>query len=137
MTKRVFSFIVIAAALAIFMPQNITASAGDLNCRVPFSFVVNGKTLPAGTYAIDAHSGTVIVRGFQHPAIIMGIGASRPASRSGMGSVVFLRTGDRYELIEVWNADGSGREFQRKPWTKEEKARLAATPSERIVISAM
>jgi len=135
MAKRMLSLIVAAAALAVFTPLYITASAAEMNCRVPFSFIVNGKTLPAGAYVIDTSGGAMLVRGAQSSAYVMATAALKPAARSGRGSVVFLKTGDRYHLIEVWGGDGRGREVHLSPRQQEERIRAAAT-TERIVIVA-
>ena len=135
MAKRMRSLIVAAAALAVIAPLYITASAAELNCRVPFSFIVNGKTLPAGAYTIDTSGGAMLVRGAQTSAYVSANAALRPAARSGRGSVVFLKTGDRYHLIEVWGGDGRGREVQLSTRQQEER-RAASTSAERIVIAA-
>jgi len=136
MAKRMLSLIVAAAALAVFTPLYITASAAEMNCRVPFSFIVNGKTLPAGAYTIDTSSGAMLVKGAQASAYVMTAAALRPAARSGRGSVVFLKTGSRYHLIEVWGGDGRGREVHLSPRQQEERASAANSPAERIVILA-
>lgn len=133
MTKRIRSLIVAAAALAVFTPLYITASASEMNCRVPFSFIVNGATLPAGAYSLSTANGAVYVRGSERSAFVMSTPALKTPDRSGRGTVVFLKTGDRYHLIEVWSGDGRGREVRLSRGQAEERAR-AAGAAERIVI---
>src|SRR3954467_6809215 len=135
MPKRVLSLIVAVAALAVFTPLYITASAEELKCRVPFSFIVNGRTLPAGSYAIVGNNGALLVRGAHASAFVMGTASSKPANRSGLGSLVFLKSGSRYQLIEVWQGDGRGHQVL-SPRQVEERTRAANAPAERIVITA-
>jgi len=133
--KIIRSLILAAAALAVFVPLSITASAAELNCRVPFSFVVNGATLPAGAYTISTTNGALLVRGAQKSAFAMSNPAVKEADRSGHGSVVFLKTGDTYHLIEIWSSDGNGREVRLSPREAEERARATAK-GERIIVAA-
>lgn len=137
MTKRLLSFIVAAAIVFVVAPLYVPASAAEVNCRIPFSFTVNGKTLPAGTYTIGNSNGALLVQGKQNGAFVLSTGTSRAADRSGHGSVVFSRSGARYELIEVWNSDGSGREVRPSSRSKEERSHVEAAAAERIVIHAM
>jgi len=136
MTKRLLSCIAAAAVVFVVGPLDVTTSAAGMNCRVPFSFIVNGKTLPAGTYNIDNNNGVLTLKGAQDAAIVLSTGTSRAADRSGRGSVVFFRSGSRYDLIEIWDADGSGREVRRSHRPKEER-RAGAPAPERIVIPVM
>jgi hypothetical protein len=108
-----------------------------MNCRIPFTFMVNGKALPAGSYLVANNNGILLVQGGKDAAVVLSNGTSRPADRSGHGSVVFLKTGDRYDLIEVWSPDGSGREVRLSRKQVELRRDAATAPAERIVIHAM
>ena len=137
MAKRMLSLIVAAAALALFTPLYITASAAEVNCHVPFSFVVNGTTLPAGDYSIASNGGTLLLRGLRKSAFVITVLADSRADQVGRAKTVFLRTGDRYTLIEVWTGDGLGRAIPGARRNVEEHARAANTPVEQIVILGM
>ncbi len=137
MTKRLLRCLVSAAVLFVIAPLYVTASAAEMNCRIPFSFVVSGKRLPPGTYTIGNNNGVLMLQSGPHGAVVLSTGTSRAADRSGHGSVVFSRSGSRYDLIEIWNSDGSGREVRPSPRPKEERARADAAAVERIVIPAM
>jgi hypothetical protein len=135
--NRMRSLILAAAALAVFTPLYITASAAEVKCHVPFSFVVNGATLPAGDYSISgSYGGALLLRGFRKSALVMTVLEDRRTDRLGLAKAVFLRTGDRYTLIEVWTTDGLGRSIPNARKDVEARAHAANTPVEQIVILA-
>jgi hypothetical protein len=137
MTKRLLSFIAAAAVLFVAAPLYVPASAAEMSCRIPFSFIVNGKTLPAGTYTIGNSNGVLLLNGRKDGVFVLSTGTSRAADRSGHGSVVFSKSGSRYDLIEIWSSDGDGREVRPSSLPKEERSRVGAAAAERIVIRAM
>ncbi|HEY1302871.1 MAG TPA: hypothetical protein VGF24_04945 [Vicinamibacterales bacterium] len=137
MAKRTLSLIVAAAALALFTPLYITASAAQVNCHVPFSFDVNGTTLPAGDYSIASTGGTLLLRGLRKSAFVMTVLADSRPDQVGRAKTVFLRTGDQYTLIEVWTSDGLGRAIPGTRKHVEERAHAANMPVEQIVIAGM
>jgi len=133
MAKRMLSLVVGAAILAAVIPLSITVSAAEMTCRVPFSFVVDGKTLPAGRYAINTNGNVVLLTGVQKGAIVMTTPADR-ISDHGRGKLVFLRIGDRYDLVEIWTSDDLKREVPKVRKQVEERARAANRSVERIVV---
>ena len=138
MAKRMLSLIVAAAALALFTPLYIPASAAQINCHVPFSFDVNGTTLPAGDYSIATNgNGTVLLRGLRKSAFVTTVLADSRPDQVGRAKTVFLRTGDRYTLSEVWTDDGLARAIPGARKHVEERARAANLPVEQIVIPSM
>jgi hypothetical protein len=85
----------------------VTVSAGDIRANVPFSFTVNKKVLPPGTYNVTsgtAHS--LLIRGYGSAAVAMGQHAESATSTSP--KLVFHRYGDEYILREVWMGRASG-----------------------------
>ena len=138
MTKRTLSLAVGTAILAAFTPLSVTTSAAEVTCRIPFSFVANGATLPAGQYSISSNGngGALLLRGMQKSAVVMTSLSDRRDREIGRAKVVFLKTGDQYTLIEVWTADGLGREIRGARKHVEERARTANAAVERIVILA-
>jgi hypothetical protein len=133
MTKRILSIVAVAAILA-FAPLSVTTSAAEVTCRIPFSFNVYGKALPPGPYTISTRDSVVFVKGLAKTAIVLSNNAIAP-DRSTGAKLVFLKTGDRYDLSEVWSGDGTGREVI-MPRKHLEALRAAGTPPERIVIAA-
>ena len=135
MAKRMFSLIVGAIALVAVAPFSVTASAEEMTCRVPFGFSVNGKTLPAGHYTVAKNNGVLKIKDDRDGAFVLGIPAGRRTDQSSGGSLVFLKTGTRYELSEIWGPGGDGRLVQPSRRQREERARATDdTPVERIVI---
>jgi hypothetical protein len=137
MAKRMLSLIVAAAALALFTPLYITASAAQITCHVPFSFVVNGTTLPPGDYSIATNGPTVLLRGLRKSAFVSTVLADSRRDQVGRAKTVFLRTGERYTLIEVWTDDGLGRAVPGARKHVEDHARAANVPIEQIVVLGM
>jgi len=130
-----FSLIVGAIALVALAPFSVTASAEEMTCRVPFSFNVNGRTLPAGHYNVANNNGMLMVRGERDGAILLGIPAERRIDKSSGGSLVFLKTGTHYDLSEIWSPGGDRRILRPSRRHLEERARATDdTPVERIVI---
>src|SRR6202008_2214501 len=81
-------------------------AAADIRANVPFSFTVNKKVLPPGTYNVSssaAHS--LVIRGFGAGAIILG--QHPESSNSPSPKLVFHRYGDEYLLREVWMSGAS------------------------------
>ena len=135
MAKRMFSFIVGAIALVALAPFSVTTSAQDMTCRVPFGFSVNGKTLPAGQYHVANNNGMFMIRSERDGAIVVGIPADRRFDEPSRPRLVFLRTGSRYDLSEIWSPGGDGRMIRASRRQMEERARASDdTPVERIVI---
>ena len=106
-----------------------------MTCRVPFGFIVNGKALPAGRYNVATNNGMLTVQGERDGAMVLGIPAGRRQEKAGVASLVFLKTGSRYELSEIWSLGGDGRILRPSRRQLEERARAADdTPVERIVV---
>lgn len=104
-------------ALALVALTAGTASAGDvLEAKIPFPFVVNGKSFPAGQYTIErAGMGSEPVflirseRGDSHSAFV----AARPTDRhttvpSDMPALQFKKHDNQYQLSAVWAAPDQG-----------------------------
>jgi hypothetical protein len=74
---------------------------GDMVVDVPFAFLVNGQTLPAGRYVVVA-AGDYHIRISTPRAglYVLTQGASRTDSASS--KLVFHRYGDTYFLSAVW-----------------------------------
>jgi hypothetical protein len=134
MTKRILSIVAVAAALALFTPLSVTTSASEMNFRIPFSFIVNGKTLPPGHYSFATRDAVLVVRGLRGGSIVLTNNAGK-VSETGTVKAVFLKTGDRYDLSEIWAGDGNGRAIALSRKHLEDRARAANTTVERIVIA--
>jgi hypothetical protein len=85
---------------------------GDMVVDVPFAFVVNGQTLPAGHYVVAAGDDHIRISTPRAGLYVLTHGASRTDSSGS--KLVFHRYGDTYFLSAVWVAGHrSGRELAR------------------------
>jgi hypothetical protein len=105
--------LVMASVMALtgIASTRVAQAQEPLVIRIPFDFVVGGKTLPAGEYSVNTSGPerTLLLIDRQDPSasIFMGsnaIVASEPKSES---KLVFNRYGDRYFLSQVWTAGNS------------------------------
>ena len=131
---------VMATMIAVSAVSVRPASAAALECRIPFAFVVDAKTLPAGTYRVDvsAAQGLLEVRDLSHGAFALGIALDD--RRTPETKLVFHRYGDQYVLREVWTGGGAGRELHEPRRERELMEAAAGKPSaqmERIELPAL
>jgi len=102
-----------------------------IKAQVPFSFVANGKTMPAGECTIqitvNGRTALSISSGQQHAfALPM---ANESSNRSKKTALVFHQYGDRYFLAGIKRADTIGYEF---PASKLETELRAANVPEQV-----
>src|SRR5262245_10891648 len=102
---------------AILLCVGGTAQAGTdplVKADVPFAFVVNGRTMPAGKYRIerDELSSTLLIRGDQKnnhaAAIVLSIrdGGHDPAGSKPV--LTFNHVENTYQLTGVWDSQDDG-----------------------------
>lgn len=95
--------------LALMMVGESLAQTIRMKADVPFEFIVNGSTLPAGEYTIQSFGAvdgkTLLVgnAGTHQNATVNAIGVEsrKPAGKT---KLVFHRYGNRYFLAQVWIA---------------------------------
>lgn len=139
MKKQILALVAAAAALAVLAPLTVTLSAAQVTCRVPFSFIVNGKTMAPGRYLVETRDAALIVSGTHSSAVVLANPALSRTESDKHAKLVFLKSGDRYDLIEVWTGTGNGRQIAMpRNYRKslEDRARAANMPLDRIVITA-
>ena len=95
-----------AVALALLMTTAASAQTIALKVNVPFSFIINRATLPAGEYSVasvDDQGRTLAFRSLTSNTSNLVISNScqnlKPVGRT---KLVFHRYGDRYFLSQVW-----------------------------------
>ena len=104
----------IALLVAACLPA--AAQTEQLRLNIPFDFIVKGKTLPAGQYIVK-RLGTIddsvwTLQSEQAAAMFLTYPVeSRNVSHSP--SLTFLRTGDQYSLLQIWDGQHFGRELLR------------------------
>ena len=115
MKHRIFALLFVAALLLVANPsislaQNVTFITTD------FPFVVQGKTVPAGTYVLrlkpDMTEFTLTQSDSPAPAgatavtTMTRLGGAQPPK--GNSRVVFDKAGDSFYLSEIWLPDQDG-----------------------------
>jgi hypothetical protein len=93
------------AALAL-VP--VVGKAAETTAKIPFSFSVNGATLPPGDYFISPGvpaPGMVVIRGTRS---VLTITIPSGVRDDREPHLVFHKYGDEYFLREVWTLGGSG-----------------------------
>ena len=97
-----------AATLLVLMVVGLTGLANaqmptTIKAQVPFEFVVNGKTMPAGECTIEAvnHGQTLLsIRSGNEHVYAVSI-AEEPTKKSRGSVLVFHQYGDRYFLAGI------------------------------------
>jgi hypothetical protein len=94
-----------------------TASAGVVDVKVPFPFVVQGQTLPAGQYRVESDplkSSVVLIRG-EHGTKASMFVLTMPADghdpAGTKAALTFNRYENQYRLSDIWESAGEGCEI--------------------------
>jgi len=109
-----------------WLAGSFLAKTKRTNPRIPFSFVVNGKTLPAGEYSVRQPNSGINESFVRIQGTVQKVGAlvmSTPtmessSARPGTARLVFHRYGDQYFLSQIWTADDRGGQI---PQTRKER----------------
>ncbi len=138
MKKHLSALVAAVAVIAVLTPLAATLSAAEVNCRIPFSFMINGKAMAPGAYSLETRDAVLLVRGIGSSSAVVLTNNTIDYSEHG-AQLVFLKTGDRYDLAEVWTSDGHGRSLLTTKARRaiEERARAANLRVERTVITAI
>jgi hypothetical protein len=102
-----------ALSLLLVAGSAFAQSNTEVRVNVPFDFVINKTTMPAGQYQIikvgTEGTDTIAVRGMNVKAVKMVNTNRDQASKSSDSTkLVFHRLGDRYFLSQIW-VEGSDR----------------------------
>jgi hypothetical protein len=110
---KLVRIVLCTAMLAAALTAMSQTRSGSVIVDVPFAFVVNGRTLPAGHYIVTA-TGDYNIRISSQKAGVNLITHSAWRRDSDGTKLVFHRYGDTYFLSAVWVAGNtSGRELAR------------------------
>ncbi len=109
MTKQLLKGFWAVSLVAVFAALSVPVEAAEVACKIPFSFIVNGKTLPEGSYNVSTTGSTLLIRGFRSGAFALtnGVESSKPSA----AKLVFHKYGDQYILRQVWTGGSTGREL--------------------------
>ena len=107
--------IVLAAGLVMIAAG--TARAATVDVRVPFAFIVEGHTLPAGHYRVESETtdpSVLLIRDESGAKAGMFV-LSRPAAGHDPAGDTPVLTFDRYEnqyrLVSIWESKDQGQEI--------------------------
>jgi hypothetical protein len=96
----------LVGVLILALAASSAFAQSEVRANIPFAFVVNKTTLPAGNYSIDRAgmtSDAVVIRGLDGKTSQLAGTMSRGASKiSDRTKLVFHRYGDRYFLSQIW-----------------------------------
>ena len=129
-----------AATLLILMVAALTGLANAQNvviqAQVPFDFVVNGKTIPAGNCVVrklDNRATVLSIGNDDRHELVFPIGDETP--KTGNKTVlVFHRYGDRYFLAAIRRAGKEG--YELPPTKLEEEMRAQNVAGEELILLA-
>ena len=133
MTKRILPIVSLVVAFAILMPLSITTSASEVSCRVPFSFIVGSQSMSPGIYTVSTSQGFMMLRGARQSAVVLTLTEKERAN--GHARLVFLKTGERYALAEVWRGDGTGLQIPPAGHRADTRRASNVTPQQVVVLA--
>jgi len=118
------NFLLLAAALALLVTTGASAQTINLKANVPFSFVVDRTTLPAGEYSVESianSEGVLTIRGVDtKTARLIMSHACESVNTASHAKLVFHRYGDQYFLSQVW-VGGNNRGHELLPSAREKE----------------
>ncbi len=87
----------------ITLSATVPAEPGDLSATIPFEFVLDGKTMPAGNYLIRAHEAAGKIELCEDGVYCrtMTVTASEAREKSQKAAIVFLHDGATYHLSRL------------------------------------
>mgnify|MGYP001223020794 CR=1 FL=1 len=116
---RFFGSGVCAAVLAVALGSLGQTTPGDMVVDVPFDFVVNRQTLPAGHYVVVSMNDNEVRISSRNLNVFVPT-HSALRTKSDDSKLVFHRYGEIYFLSAIWvTGNTSGRELARSPAERE------------------
>ena len=113
MRKQILNVVVTLSVIATLSIAAIAGLSASLKANVPFTFMVNSKTLPAGHYTIEQGTqSTLVIRNWETKQAIGAIAQKLEVRPGSKPQLVFRRYGNQYFLAKVVG-DTSGSELPR------------------------
>ncbi|MGC1452734.1 MAG: hypothetical protein WA830_22115 [Candidatus Sulfotelmatobacter sp.] len=118
------NFLLFAAALALVVTTVASAQTIKVKVNVPFNFVVNRSTLPAGEYlvqSVDDEGKVLAIRDLDtNTTRLVSFNSCTSPKSASQTKLIFHRYGERYFLNQVWvEGNISGHELSPSPREKE------------------
>jgi hypothetical protein len=115
--RKILMRSVFGALAGVVLTAGTASAAGVLEAKVPFPFVVNGQSFPAGQYRIErvgSGSSVLLIRG-DGASRTAALVATRPAAEQSPGSdmpaLQFKKHENEYRLSAVWESATDGQEL--------------------------
>jgi hypothetical protein len=103
----------LGAAMCLGATAGNVMAQDTLAVKVPFSFLVNGRTLPAGNYTItrDSMASSVyLIRGDKGGAFVATVPSGGHDPAGNRPSLTFVRHENEYKLSAIWESANDGLE---------------------------
>ena len=113
-----------AAALALVVTTVASAQTIKVKVNVPFNFVVNRATLPAGDYlvqSVDDEGKVLAIRDLDtNTTRLVSFNSCASPKSASQTKLIFHRYGERYFLNQIWvEGNNLGHELNPSPREKE------------------
>ena len=133
--------ITLAVALTLLLAAGSAfAQSNAIRASIPFNFIVNKTTLPAGDYVISTMGGagqTLLIRNAEGKSVkTVNANHVQSSEAATTTKLVFRCYGDRYFLAQVWKR-GSDQGRQLPKSQLESEVALDATPHDVVLVAAL
>ena len=101
----------LGAAMCVGATAGSAMAQDTLAVKVPFSFLVNGRTLPAGNYTItrDSMASSVyLIRGDKVGTFVATVPSGGHDPAGNRPSLTFVRHENEYKLSAIWESANDG-----------------------------
>ena len=110
MKKQILNVVVTLSVIVALSVAVLAGLSRKIEANIPFDFMVNGKTLPAGHYTVDPGNTqyTLVIRNWETKQAVGAITQNCEVGAGSKPQLVFRRYGDQYFLAKViGDANGS------------------------------
>jgi hypothetical protein len=101
-----------SALLMVCLPA-VAQTSKKMLVNIPFNFIAEGKSLPAGHYCVENPSHALLSISNDQVGAFMRTDPVESPRKEHRPSLVFLQTGGEYSLIEIWSEGHLGRHVPR------------------------
>jgi len=115
------------------------AQTSKVQADIPFNFVVNSATMPAGAYSISTvgMDGTLLIRGTDNKTVrLVNANYAQSNAPSTRTKLVFRCYGTRYFLSQIWT-EGNDRGRQLPKTAAESEVARDFSPHEVILVASL
>ena len=109
MKKHILGVVVTLSVIATLSIAVFAALNNKITANVPFDFMVNGKTLPAGHYTVESGSiqSVLVIRSWETKQAASAVTQSCEVGAGSKPQLIFRRYGDQYFLAKVIGDTGA------------------------------